>query len=74
MSWSSFSGDQVAALAQGESLFAQPGERECPACGRRGVRAYVNAPANARRPTLMFNGYAEQVAGLYKDMDLSVNY
>lgn len=28
----------------------------------------------ARRPTLMFNGYAEQVADLYKGMDLSVNY
>ena len=28
----------------------------------------------ARRPTLLFNGYAEQVAGLYKGMDLHVNY
>ena len=28
----------------------------------------------SRRPTLMFNGYAEQVAGLYKGMDLNVNY
>jgi sulfoxide reductase catalytic subunit YedY len=27
-----------------------------------------------RRPTLMFNGYAEQVADLYKDMDLVSNY
>jgi sulfoxide reductase catalytic subunit YedY len=27
-----------------------------------------------RRPTLMFNGYAEQVADLYKDMDLNVYY
>ncbi|MCS6848055.1 MAG: protein-methionine-sulfoxide reductase catalytic subunit MsrP [Anaerolineae bacterium] len=27
-----------------------------------------------RRPTLMFNGYAEQVAGLYAGMDLQVNY
>ncbi|GAB4548681.1 MAG: protein-methionine-sulfoxide reductase catalytic subunit MsrP [Anaerolineales bacterium] len=27
-----------------------------------------------RRPTLPFNGYAEQVADLYKDMDLSVYY
>jgi sulfoxide reductase catalytic subunit YedY len=27
-----------------------------------------------RRETLMFNGYAEQVAGLYEGMDLSVNY
>jgi len=28
----------------------------------------------SRRPTLMFNGYAEQVASLYKGMDLDVNY
>ena len=27
-----------------------------------------------RRPTLMFNGYEEQVAGLYAGMDLAVNY
>ena len=27
-----------------------------------------------RRPTLMFNGYAEQVASLYEGMDLNVNY
>lgn len=27
-----------------------------------------------RRPTLMFNGYAEEVAYLYDGMDLSVNY
>ncbi|HEY5983449.1 MAG TPA: protein-methionine-sulfoxide reductase catalytic subunit MsrP [Anaerolineales bacterium] len=28
----------------------------------------------SRRPTLMFNGYAEQVASLYAGMDLSRNY
>ena len=28
----------------------------------------------SRRPTLMFNGYAEQVASLYEGMDLDVNY
>jgi sulfoxide reductase catalytic subunit YedY len=28
----------------------------------------------SRRPTLMFNGYAEQVAYLYDGMDLAVNY
>jgi sulfoxide reductase catalytic subunit YedY len=28
----------------------------------------------SRRPTLMFNGYAEQVADLYAGMDLNVNY
>lgn len=27
-----------------------------------------------RRPTLMFNGYTEQVAGLYTGMDLHLNY
>ncbi len=27
-----------------------------------------------RRPTLMFNGYAEQVAGLYSGLDLRANY
>lgn len=27
-----------------------------------------------RRPTLMFNGYAEQVAGLYAGMDLKANF
>jgi len=27
-----------------------------------------------RRPTLMFNGYGDQVADLYKDMDLNVYY
>lgn len=29
---------------------------------------------SGRRPTLMFNGYAEQVAELYAGMDLQVNY
>ncbi|WP_250027327.1 hypothetical protein [Paractinoplanes maris] len=53
MSWDSFSGDQVAAMTQGESFFASPGERECPACGEKTLRAYVNAPENARRPTLV---------------------
>ena len=27
-----------------------------------------------RRPTLMFNGYADEVAGLYKGMDLKKNF
>lgn len=27
-----------------------------------------------KRPTLLFNGYAKEVAGLYKGMDLRVNY
>jgi sulfoxide reductase catalytic subunit YedY len=29
---------------------------------------------NKRRPTLMFNGYGEEVAHLYEGMDLSVYY
>jgi hypothetical protein len=53
MAWSSFSGDQVAALTQGQSFLVDPGERDCPACGVRSVRAYVNAPDNARRPALV---------------------
>jgi sulfoxide reductase catalytic subunit YedY len=28
----------------------------------------------ARRPTLMFNGYAEEVASLYEGMDLIESY
>jgi sulfoxide reductase catalytic subunit YedY len=27
-----------------------------------------------RRPTLMFNGYADEVAALYEGMDLRANY
>jgi len=53
MSWASFSGDEVAALTQGESFFAAPAQRDCPACGRRRLRAYVTNPARARRPTLV---------------------
>jgi hypothetical protein len=53
MSWDSFSGDQVAALTAGESFFVAPGERLCPACGERRLRAYVTNPPNARRPTLV---------------------
>ena len=51
--WRSFSGDEVAALTQGESFFAAPGERDCPACGGRSLRAYVTPAPRARRPTLV---------------------
>ncbi|RZU49813.1 hypothetical protein EV385_1568 [Krasilnikovia cinnamomea] len=51
--WGSFTGDQVAALTRGTSFLAEPRERDCPACGRRAVRAYLNAPPQARRPTLV---------------------
>jgi len=53
VSWDSFSADQVAALTRGESFFADPGERDCPACGERRLRAYVTRPEQARRPTLV---------------------
>jgi hypothetical protein len=53
MTWTSFAGAEVAALTQGTSFFADPGERECPSCGAFFVRTYVTAPANARRPTLV---------------------
>jgi hypothetical protein len=53
VAWDSFSGDEVAALTTGESFFAAPGERVCPACGERRLRAYVQSPPNARRPTLV---------------------
>jgi hypothetical protein len=53
MSWASFTGDEVAALTRGESFFAAPAVRDCPACGRRRLRAYVTSPAQARRPTLV---------------------
>ena len=29
---------------------------------------------SSRQKTIMFNGYEEEVAHLYSDMDLSVNY
>jgi hypothetical protein len=51
--WSSFSGAQVEALAQGTSFLVEPGERVCPACGERAVRAYLTVPATAKRPTLV---------------------
>lgn len=51
--WGSFTGDQVAALTRGPSFLADPGERECPACGAVSVRAYVTQPESARRPTLV---------------------
>jgi hypothetical protein len=51
--WSSFDGAQVQALAQGTSFMVEPGERDCPACGERAVRAYLSAAPNARRPTLV---------------------
>lgn len=53
MTWGSFTGDEVAALTEGESFFADPGQRECPSCGAFFVRTYVTAPPNARRPTLV---------------------
>src|ERR1700754_2218539 len=51
--WGSFNPAQVESLATGESFLTHPGERDCPACGRRSLRAYVNAPETAKRPTLV---------------------
>ena len=51
--WGGFSGDQVAALTRGPSFLAEPGERHCPACGGRSLRAYVTPAPRARRPTLV---------------------
>ena len=53
MAWSSFTGAEVEALAQGASFLAEPAERECPACGARSVRAYLTVPEQAKRPTLV---------------------
>jgi hypothetical protein len=53
MTWNSFTGDEVALLTVGDSFFAAPGQRECPACGAARLRAYVTVPPKARRPTLV---------------------
>ncbi|MEV6629121.1 hypothetical protein AB0M54_00005 [Actinoplanes sp. NPDC051470] len=53
MEWKSFDGAEVAALTQGTAFMADPGERICPSCGARAVRAYLTTPATARRPTLV---------------------
>jgi sulfoxide reductase catalytic subunit YedY len=39
-----------------------------------GEVAQLRIGENARRKTLMFNGYADQVASLYSGMDLRRNY
>ncbi len=51
--WTSFSGTHVEALTRGTSFLVEPGERDCPACGERSVRAYLCSPERARRPTLV---------------------
>ncbi|MFG1602492.1 hypothetical protein [Actinoplanes sp. NPDC049265] len=53
MEWNSFDGAEVAALTQGTAFVADPGERDCPSCGARAVRAYLTTPSSARRPTLV---------------------
>ena len=45
MQWSSFTGDETAALAGGAS--------DCPGCGAAAVRRYLTRPERARRPTLV---------------------
>jgi hypothetical protein len=51
--WKSFTGDQLAALTQGPSFLVEPGERGCPACGGRSLRAYLTPAPQAKRPTLV---------------------
>jgi len=53
LQWDGFSPGQIESLAGGASFLTDPGERECPACGCHSLRAYVNAPEKARRPTLV---------------------
>ena len=53
MEWNSFDGAEVAALTEGPAFVAEPGERDCPSCGERALRAYLTTPATARRPTLV---------------------
>jgi hypothetical protein len=43
--WSSFNGDETAALAQGAI--------QCPSCGAPALRRYLTTPEAARRPTLV---------------------
>ena len=51
--WGSFDAAQVQELAQAPAFAEDPGERPCPACGERSVRAYFTTPVHARRPTLV---------------------
>lgn len=51
--WGGFSAAQMQQLAQAPAFAADPGERLCPACGERAVRAYLCSAAGARRPTLV---------------------
>jgi hypothetical protein len=53
VTWGGFDASQVEALASGTSFLAEPRERECPACGCRRLRAYLNAPEKAHRPRLV---------------------
>jgi hypothetical protein len=53
MDWGSFRPDEIEALATGVSFLVEPGERDCPACGVRRLRAYVQSPPQAKRPTLV---------------------
>jgi hypothetical protein len=51
--WDTFRPDQIESLATGASFLVEPGERDCPACGARRLRAYVQSPPAAKRPTLV---------------------
>jgi sulfoxide reductase catalytic subunit YedY len=45
-----------------------------PRWSQKSERRIGSANFFARQPTLMFNGYAEEVAGLYRGMDLARNF
>jgi sulfoxide reductase catalytic subunit YedY len=49
-------------------------ERDHPRWSQKSERRLGEEIFSRRRPTLMFNGYAEQVAALYSGMDLMTSY
>lgn len=53
MTWNTFRPAEVERLATGPSFLVEPGERDCPGCGVRRLRTYVQSPSDAKRPTLV---------------------
>ena len=49
----------------------EPARSIIPAGARRASAGSAPATSSARQPTLKFNGYADEVAGLYRGMDLA---
>ena len=59
-------------LAEGVDGFLMAFVRRIRGCARAGVRHASGACRSfGRRPTLMFNGYGDQVASMYSGMDLA---